>query len=102
MIFLNLFIPAVVIYFLGVYLAYFAFGFLVLGEPDENVEMDFWLWPFVLILGGFSILSVMIEPAPFVRFLRRSLFYLFLPFRPLTLGRLFREHLHYHPHLTYP
>lgn len=102
---LNLLIAAVVIYFLGVYLAHFLFG--VIGDPDEIDEVDMWFWPLFMVCLGIFILSVMITPVaqrwstrlkpitgPIARFLRKSLFYLSLPFRPITLGRLVRERYH--------
>ena len=111
MITLNLLIAAVVIYFLGVYLAYFAFG--VAGEPDEIDKLFIWLWPLFLVLLGIFMLSEMITPVAqmwatrlkpitghIARLLRKPLFYLSLPFRPLTLGRLVREHLHLTTTLT--
>ena len=102
---INLLIAAVVIYFLGVYLAHFAFG--VLGESDDFDEVDLWFWPLVMILVCIFNLCEMSTPVaqrwatrlkpitgPIARFLRKSLFYLSLPFRPVTLGRLVRERYH--------
>ena len=105
MITLNLLIAAVVIYLLGVYLAHFAFG--VIGRPDDIDELFIWLWPLVLVLLGIFNLREMIGPVArrwatrlkpitgsIARFLRKPLFYLSLPFRPVTLGRLVRERYH--------
>lgn len=104
----NLLIAAVLIYFLGVYVAHFAFGLACEpDELDELDELDFWLWPLLLIVVCISYLSEMITPVaqrwatrlkpitgPIARFLRKSLFYLSLPFRPVSLGRLVRERYH--------
>ena len=102
---INLFIAAVVIYFLGVYIAHFLNG--VIGEPDEIDELFIWLWPLFLVLLGIFMLCEMITPVaqrwatrikpitgPIARLLRKPLFYLSLPFRPVTLGRLLRERYH--------
>ena len=103
---LSLLIAAVVIYFVGVYLAHFAFG--VLGEPHEIDELVIWGWPLFLIAGCIICLSdIIITPvaqwwanrlkpitAPIARFLRKPLCYLSLLFRPVTLGRLVRERYH--------
>ena len=100
MIILNLLIAAVVIYF---YFAYFANG--VLGEPDEIDELIICFWTLFLVLFGIFIIlcekitlvaqrwATRLKPitGPIARFLRKPLFYLSLPFRPLTLGRLVRE-----------
>ena len=103
---INLLIAVVVIYFLGVYIAHFAFGFA--GEPDELDELIIWLWPLCLVVFGISILCEKITPVAqrwatrlkpitghIARFLRKPLFYLSLPFRPVTLGRLIRERYHH-------
>ena len=102
---INLLIATVVIYFLGVYIAYFAFG--VAGEIGEPDEMIIWFWPLFMVLLGISNLSEMILPVAqrwatrlkpvtghIARFLRPPLFYLSLPFRPVTLGRLVRKRYH--------
>lgn len=101
----NLLIAVVVIYFLSVYLVHIALG--VLGEPDELDELIIWLWPLFAVFLGISILCEKIAPVaqrwatrlkpitgPIARFLRKPLFYLSLPFRPVTLGCLIRERFH--------
>lgn len=101
----NLLIAAVVIYLLVVYIIHFALG--VLDESDELDELIIWLWPLFSVLLGISILCEKITPVaqrwatrlkpitgPIARFLRKPLFYLSLPFRPVTLGRLIRERCH--------
>lgn len=101
---INLLIAAVVIYFLGVYLAYFAFG--VLGELYGTADLVAWFWTLALI---FIFTAKMVPVAqrwatrlkpitgPFSRLLRKSIFFLSLPFRPFFLGHLVRERLHLSP-----
>ena len=97
----NLLIAVVVIYFLSVYLVHIALG--VLGEPDELDELVIWLWPLFAVFLGISILCEKITPVaqrwatrlkPITGPIARFLFYLSLPFRPVTLGRFIRERCH--------
>ena len=95
---LSIFITAAIVYIAGVYLILFVSGLI-----DRNFDYDAdgfiaWIWPlllpFLVIIGIASLWKRVVFPKPIKVFCRRSLFYLSLPFRPVTLGRLVRERYH--------
>lgn len=95
---LSIFITAAIVYIAVVYLILFVSGLI-----DRNFDYDAdgfiaWIWPlFLPFLIGMGIASLwrrVVFPKPLTVFCRRSLFYLSLPFRPVTLGRLIRERCH--------
>lgn len=96
MITINLLIAAVGIYFLVVYIAHFAFG--LAGGTDELDKLFIWLWPLYIekIPPVANRLATRLKTITghIAKFLRKPLFYLSLPFRPVTFGRLVRERYH--------